>query len=108
MSNPRLAELGTQRDPPPYFAGRGAELAALRKRLRRLCETGDPRSGMSLVIGVPRVGKTQLGREFAEQAVACEAPAKVRRSGDLCALASPIGTHPLGVARATPPSRPPA
>ena len=70
--------LGTQRDPPPYFAGRGDELGALRKRLRRLCETGDPRGGMSLVVGVPGVGKTQLGRTFAEQAATREAPAKVR------------------------------
>ena len=79
MDDSRPAELGTQRDPPPYFAGRGDELAALRKRLRRLCETGDPRSGMSLIIGVPGVGKTQLGREFAERAAAHEAPAKVRQ-----------------------------
>ena len=70
--------LGTQRDPPPYFAGRGDELGALRKRLRRLCETGDPRGGMSLVVGVPGVGKTQLGRVFAEQAATREAPAQVR------------------------------
>ena len=36
-------------------------MSALKKRLARLCETGDPRGGMSLVMGVPGVGKTQLG-----------------------------------------------
>ena len=78
MDDSRPVELGTQRDPPPYFAGRGEELAAMRKRLRRLCETGDPRGGMSLVVGVPGVGKTQLGRAFAEHAATREAPAEVR------------------------------
>ena len=100
MSDSRPAELGTQRDPPPYFAGRGDELAALRKRLRRLCETGDPRAGMSLVIGVPGVGKTQLGREFAEQAARCEAPADVRRLDvDSVLLESEVDLF-LGIGRA--------
>ena len=94
------AELGTQRDPPPYFAGRSDELAALRKRLRRLCETGDPRAGMSLVIGVPGVGKTQLGREFAEQAAQREAPADIRRlEVDSVLLESEVDLF-LGIGRA--------
>lgn len=59
-------------EPPPYFAGRARELAALRKRLDDLCETGDPSGGMALIVGVPGVGKTQLGRKFAEDAVARE------------------------------------
>ena len=37
------AEHGTHRDELPYFAGRKTELIALRKRLGRLCSTGDPR-----------------------------------------------------------------
>ena len=60
------AKLRSEREPPPYFAGRAKELAALRKRLDDLCETGDPSGGMALIIGVPGVGKTQLGRKFAE------------------------------------------
>ena len=63
------AQLGTQRDPLPYFAGRRKELAALNERLDRLCETRDPSGGMSLIVGVPGVGKTHLGMRFAEQAV---------------------------------------
>ena len=62
------AKLGTQREPLPYFAGRGGELAALGERLDRLCETGDPSGGMSLIVGVPGVGKTHLGMKFAEEA----------------------------------------
>ena len=69
-SNAPPAELGTQRDRPPYFAGRKAELSALRKRLDRLRATGDPRAGMSLIVGVPGVGKTQLALAFARRAVA--------------------------------------
>ena len=67
--NSPAASLGTQRD-LPCFAGRKAELAALTERLERLWATGDPRGGMSLVTGVPGVGKTQLGRKFAELAAA--------------------------------------
>ena len=80
MSHPeRYAELGTERDQPPYFAGRGSELSSLHKRLERLCETGDPRSGMSLIVGAPGVGKTQLGLRFSEQAAMREAGEDVRR-----------------------------
>lgn len=54
------AELGTERDPPPYFAGRDDELAALRKRLRRLCETGDPRSGMNNLLRERRLSPSSV------------------------------------------------
>ena len=64
-----VLELGTERDPPPYFAGRREQLAALNKRLRRLCETGDAIGGMALIVGVPGAGKTQLGWKFAADAV---------------------------------------
>ena len=67
-ARPPSATLGTQRDPLPFFAGRHGELAALNARLDRLCETGDPSGGMSLVVGVPGVGKTHLARKFAEDA----------------------------------------
>ena len=67
------AKLRSQREPPPYFAGRAKELAALNKRLVDLRETADPTGGMALIVGVPGVGKTQLGRKFAEDAVARDA-----------------------------------
>ena len=76
--NPPPAELGTHRDELPYFAGRKTELVALRKRLGRLCSTGDPRGGMSLIMGVPGVGKTQLGLTFAKDAVTNASAQKVR------------------------------
>ena len=62
-------ELGNEPNPPPHFAGRHEELAALNKRLRRLCVTGDPSGGLALIVGVPGAGKTQLGCKFAEDAV---------------------------------------
>ena len=55
------------RMPPLYFAGRRAELAALQEDVSRLCKTGDPSNGLQLVTGVPGMGKSQLGREFANQ-----------------------------------------
>ena len=70
MSDAQLAKLRSEREPPPYFAGRGKELAVLRKRLDSLCETGNPRGGVALIIGVPGVGKTQLGQKFAADAAA--------------------------------------
>ena len=66
------AKLRSQREPPPYFAGRTEELAALNKRLDDLRETGDPTGGMALIVGVPGAGKTQLGRKFAEDSLARE------------------------------------
>ena len=69
----RPAKLRSQREPPPYFAGRAKELAALNKRLDDLRETGDPTGGMALIVGVPGAGKTQLGRKFAEDAVVRDA-----------------------------------
>lgn len=74
---PPPAELGTQRDALPYFAGREAELTALRQRLDRLRSTGDPRGGMSLIMGVPGVGKTQLGLTFARHALSSKGRPKV-------------------------------
>lgn len=79
MSEERYPKLRSEREPPPHFAGRAEELAALRKRLDDLCETGDPSGGMALIVGVPGIGKTQLGRKFAEDAVAGEAALDVRR-----------------------------
>ena len=74
MSNEtQRAKLRSQREPPPYFAGRAKELAALNKRLDNLRETGDPTGGMALIVGVPGAGKTQLGRKFAEDAAARDA-----------------------------------
>ena len=77
-NNPPPAELGTHRDELPYFAGRKTELSALNKRLGRLCSTGDPRGGMSLIMGVPGVGKTQLGLTFAKDAMMNGSAPKVR------------------------------
>lgn len=74
----RSAKLRSQREPPPYFAGRARELATLNKRLGDLRETGDPTGGMALIVGVPGAGKTQLGRKFAEDAVVRDA-SNVRR-----------------------------
>ena len=73
------AKLRSEREPPPHFAGRTEELAALRGRLDDLCETGDASGGMALIVGVPGVGKTQLGRKFAEDAVALEGALDIRR-----------------------------
>ena len=63
-----MERLGTQRDAPLHFAGRREELAELNGRLNRLCKTGDPTAGISLIVGVPGAGKTQLAREFANEA----------------------------------------
>ena len=79
MSDTQLAKLHSERGPPPYFAGRGKELALLRKRLDDLCDTGNPRDGMALIIGVPGVGKTQLGQKFAADAAAHGATVDVRQ-----------------------------
>ena len=79
MSDAPHAKLRSEREPPPYFAGRAKELAALNKRLDDLRETGDPTGGMALIVGVPGAGKTQLGRKFAEDALARTAALDVRR-----------------------------
>ena len=79
LNNPPPAELGTHRDELPYFAGRKTELSALNKRLGRRCSTGDPRGGMSLIMGVPGVGKTQLGLTFAKDATMNRSAPKVRQ-----------------------------
>ena len=50
----------------------------LDKRLDDLLETGDPTEGMSLVVGVPGVGKTQLAREFAKRATRSDGEPNVR------------------------------
>ena len=57
----------TERGPPPYFAGRTRELAILDERVDILRGTRDPSEGMALIVGVPGVGKTQLGRKFTDE-----------------------------------------
>ena len=57
------ATLGLDRSSPVYFAGRGAELAALNKHLADI-RRGE-RCGIALIDGIPGAGKTQLLREFA-------------------------------------------
>ena len=79
VEEPGHAKLRSQREPPPYFAGRVKELAALRERLDDLCETGDPTGGVALIVGVPGVGKTQLARKFAEEATRREGPRRIFR-----------------------------
>ena len=80
MNDPvRRVELRSEREPPLHFAGRTKELAALRKRLDDLCDTGDASGGMALIVGVPGVGKTQLGRKFAEDATVRDAALDIRR-----------------------------
>ena len=60
----------TSRDEPYHFAGRREELAVLHRRLDEVIATGESLGGVALVTGVPGVGKTQLGRRFAQQAQA--------------------------------------
>ena len=80
MNDPvRRVELRSEREPPLHFAGRTKELAALRKRLDDLCDTGDASGGIALIVGVPGVGKTQLGRKFVEDATARDAALDIRR-----------------------------
>ena len=94
------AKLRSEREPPPHFAGRTKELAALRRRLDDLCETGDASGGMALIVGVPGIGKTQLGRKFAEDAVAREAALDIRRLvADTSLLAHHVDLF-LAIARA--------
>ena len=67
---PTVQPFGSARHPPPHFAGRKDELAALNQGLDRLLRTGDPTGGIVLVTGVPGVGKTQLARKFSGDALA--------------------------------------
>ena len=57
-------KLHTERGPPPYFAGRETELATLRERLDLVLAEGDATDGLALILGVPGMGKTRLGRKF--------------------------------------------
>ena len=66
--NQKPQRLRTDREPPPHFAGRKGEIAALNDRLDALIETRDASGGIALVTGVPGVGKTQLALEFAGRA----------------------------------------
>ena len=70
-------KLRSERGRPPFFAGRSAELAALRKRFDDLCETGDATEGLALIVGVPGIGKTQLGRRFVEEVARRQGPLRV-------------------------------
>ena len=64
MGEHTQVKLHTERGPPPYFAGRETELAALRERLDLVLDGGDATDGMAVILGVPGMGKTQLGRKF--------------------------------------------
>ena len=100
MSNDsQRAKLRSQREPPPYFAGRAKELAALNKRLDDLRETGDPTGGMALIVGVPGAGKTQLGRKFAEDAVARDASSLRHLPADTTMLEDDVDLF-MAIARA--------
>ena len=57
--------LDTERGPPPHFAGRRRELAAMVRRLDMVRELGSAKSGIALVTGVPGVGKTQFAERLA-------------------------------------------
>ena len=57
-----------ERGVAPHFAGRKKELAELHRRLRVAATPEGQAEGMTLVTGVPGIGKTQLGMEFARQA----------------------------------------
>ena len=59
--------LDTERGPPPHFAGRRSELAAMLRRLDLVREHGNAKSGIALVTGVPGVGKTQFAERFASE-----------------------------------------
>ena len=60
--------LFSERNAPPYFAGRQSELATLTGRLDELLHSGAGTGGLTLLTGVPGVGKTQLGLKYVETA----------------------------------------
>ena len=59
--------LDTERGPPPHFAGRRSELAAMLRRLDLIRQHRNARSGIALLTGVPGVGKTQFAERFARE-----------------------------------------
>ena len=64
-----LAILHGERGPPPHFAGRDAELSAMRQRLDvTLSERGSAVEGLLLITGIPGIGKTHLADHFVRQA----------------------------------------
>ena len=44
-----MSLLGSERDRPPHFAGRGRELGELSSRLEYIRATSDPSGGMALI-----------------------------------------------------------
>ena len=61
-------KLRGERGPPPYFAGRDAELGLMRQRLEIALHEHDPGAeGVLLFTGVPGVGKTRLAKHFVHQ-----------------------------------------
>ena len=62
--------LDTERGPPPHFAGRRTELAAIMRRLDLVRDQNNAKSGIALVTGVPGIGKTQFAERFAGEASA--------------------------------------
>ena len=62
------ATLQGERGPPPYFAGRDAELSAMRQRLDIALSVPDSAvNGLFLVTGIPGIGKTHLAEHFIHQ-----------------------------------------
>lgn len=62
--------LHDERGPPPHFAGRRDELAALRHRLDiTLRERDAAVNGVLLISGIPGIGKTHLASHFVQQKV---------------------------------------
>ena len=59
--------LGTERNAPPHFAGRGDELRQLATYAEYVFGNADPSGGIVLIDGVPGAGKTQLMRQFVER-----------------------------------------
>lgn len=60
--------LHDERGPPPHFAGRGDELATLRRRLEiTLRERDAAVNGVLLISGIPSIGKTHLASHFVRQ-----------------------------------------